>query len=89
MPRQRSYATIRSNNKDRALAPCTCGHRHNEHENKVGKDAQGRPTLDIGDAECAWMGCLCEAFSEAPPEREPRAPRVKTLDRDEPKLFAI
>lgn len=56
---------------------CGCGHIKMHH-------GTGRYGLD-----CAVVGCQCGAFVEYVEQREPRAKPVRTLDREDPKMFEV
>lgn len=59
-----------------------CNHQHLIHGN--GSKAHNFST------ECAIAGCGCGVFIPQPAVvREPRVPVVRTLDREDPKLFEV
>ena len=53
---------------------CECGHENMLHDSVVG---------------CYIAGCFCKSYDKYDPPREPRAKIVKTLDREDPKLFEV
>jgi len=55
-------------------AACQCG-----HENMVHDAVRG----------CYIAGCFCKTYEKYDPPREPRPKIIKTLDREDPKLFEV
>jgi hypothetical protein len=58
---------------------CDCGHIKLNHEHEVDK---------LGNLPCGIIGCPCTNFDKYIEPHEPRQP-VKTLDRNDPKLFDL
>ena len=61
---------------------CECGHDKPTH-------GTGLKKFGSNDYACIMMGCECKHFELAPVPKVSRPRVVKTLDKDEPKLFDI
>lgn len=63
-------------------ARCVCGHDKPSH-------GTGLKMYGSKDFACAIVGCRCKRFDLEPAPKQTRARIVKTLDKDEPKMFEV
>ena len=63
-------------------AVCECGHDKPSH-------GTGLAMYGSHDFACAIIGCRCSAFELEVVPKVSRPRVVKTLDKDEPKLFEV
>ena len=63
-------------------ARCVCGHDKPSH-------GTGLKMYGSDNLACAIVGCECEAFELEVVPKQTRAKIVRTLDKDEPKMFEV